>query len=59
VVSEKLLKRTISDDPFLVLHKENDNVLYLCTEWNKNCCASGETTTPSLQTATQMKIIYQ
>jgi hypothetical protein len=44
---------------FLMLHKENDNVLYLCTGWNKISCAFGETTTPSLQTATQIKIIYQ
>lgn len=28
-----------------MLQKENDNVLYLCTDWNKNSCAFGETTT--------------
>jgi hypothetical protein len=30
-----------------VFHEETDNVLHLCTKWNKHSCAFGETTTQS------------
>ena len=32
--------------PFLMFHKEIDNVLHICTKWNKSC-ACGETANQS------------